>query len=396
MAWISFFPVEWLPDAPEPLRKLSRRHPAPWQRILLDELRAVDNLDLHVLPVRRHYPPQFTFKRGNATFHCLKVPRGMRTLSFFWWETLLIARTLKVLKPDLVHAWGTERGAALVASRLRPPTLVTMQGLLGWCVERIDADCFMRLEAHLERISLRRARAVTAESKFGLGWLRERYPHLQLHQVEHAPNWLFHELVRQPCLKPLHFLFVGTISQLKGTDLLVLALERLAKEIDFRLTIVSSAAPEFLKYLRTLGSPALWERVTILNNLTQSQIAMHMATATLMLFPTRVDNSPNSVKEAVVAGLPVVASAIGGIVDYVIPGRNGLLFKAGDLDEFVAAIKAAIAHPLFSRGQVEQDTLEQMRRYLSPATMAQQFLEIYRATRGGAPTRPVKRPVIKR
>ena len=383
VAWISFFPVEWLPDAPEPLRKLSRRHPAPWQRVLLDELRSADDLDLHIFAVRRHYPADFSFQRANATFHCVKVPPGMRTLSFFWWETLLIGRALKALRPDLVHAWGTERGAALVASRLRHPALVTMQGLLGWCAEQIKPDNFMRLEARLERVSLRRASVVTAESKFALGWLHERFPHLQVRQVEHAPNWLFHQLVRRASLKPFNFLFVGTMSRLKGTDLLLQALDKLLNEIDFRLTIVSVETPEFLKHLRTLGSAALWERITILTNLTQPEVAAQMETATIMLFPTRVDNSPNSVKEAVVAGLPVVASAIGGIVDYVIPGQNGLLFKAGDLDEFVATIRAAVAHPLFSRGHVDIKTLNQMRNYLSPPTMAKRFLEAYRFVSAG-------------
>ena len=32
-----------------------------------------------------------------------------------------------------------------VASRLHSPTLVTIKGLLGWCVERIEPDFFMRL-----------------------------------------------------------------------------------------------------------------------------------------------------------------------------------------------------------------------------------------------------------
>ena len=38
VAWISYFPIEWLPDLPEPLRGLPRMHPASWQRVLLQEL----------------------------------------------------------------------------------------------------------------------------------------------------------------------------------------------------------------------------------------------------------------------------------------------------------------------------------------------------------------------
>ena len=37
VAWISDFPVEWLPDLPEPLRALPRRHPATWEIVLLSQ-----------------------------------------------------------------------------------------------------------------------------------------------------------------------------------------------------------------------------------------------------------------------------------------------------------------------------------------------------------------------
>jgi glycosyltransferase involved in cell wall biosynthesis len=220
---------------------------------------------------------------------------------------------------------------------------------------------------------------VTAESKFAIEWLKQHYPHLNLHQVEHAPNWLFHKVVRRPILKPVQFLSIGTLGPIKGTDLLLRGLDKLRNDVDFKLTIVSGHAPDYVAKLKSQTSAALWERVTMLADLSQTDVAAQMASSTILLSPTRVDNSPNSVKEAVVAGLPVVASAIGGIVDYVIPGANGLTFPASDLDGFVAAIKEAVSHPLFSRGLVEAATLCKMREYLSPKAMAEGFLLAYQA-----------------
>ena len=103
----------------------------------------------------------------------------------------------------------------------------------------------------------------------------------------------------------------------------------------------------------------------------------------MLLLPTRADTSPNAVKEAVVAGVPVVASNVGGIPDYVTHGENGFLFESGDLAEFVAMIKAAAAHPLFSRGEVSPSSLALNRDYLSPTRMAQRFLDAYSDTRNG-------------
>ena len=381
VCWLSYFPVEWLPEVPEPLRGLPRLHPATWQRVLVQELKGRADLKLHVIAVRKQFPRHVSFESEGVTFHCLKVPPGMRTLSLFWWETRLIRRCLRVIQPDVVHAWGTERGAALVAQRCGYPYLVTMQGLLNWCLESVELGMAVRLEAMLERVSLRRAKVVTAESKFAVGWLERHYPHLEVRQVEHAPNWLFHKLDRQPETKPLSFLYVGSLSELKGTDILLRGLDKLRQEMDFRLMLVGSGAPEFVSGLKRSTSSALWERITVRDGLTQAEVAQEMSRATMVLFPTRVDNSPNSVKESVVAGVPVVGSAVGGLLDYVVPGRNGLRFAPGNLEEFISAIRSAAAHPFFSNGRVNEDTLRQMREYLSPRVMGEKFLGAYERVR---------------
>src|SRR5258708_35472484 len=90
VAWISFFPVEWLPDLPEPLRNHPRLHPSPWQRVLLRELQAFPELKIHVVVVRRYFDRHFVFERDGVTFHCLKSPGGWRRLSLFWIDTMLV------------------------------------------------------------------------------------------------------------------------------------------------------------------------------------------------------------------------------------------------------------------------------------------------------------------
>ncbi len=377
VCWISFFPLEWLPDAPAPLRQVPRYHPATWQRVLLDELKTVPGLKLHVIAVRKHFPPRFSFTRDRVCFHTVRLPPAMRMLTLFWWETFAIRRWLRQIQPDIIHAWGTERGAALVASRCRYPYLVTLQGLLEWCDQMAALDLPLRLEARLEPTSLRRAAVATVESQFGVNWLAQHYPHLEVHQAEHAPNWLFHRLDRRPQARPLQFLSVGSMSSTKGTDLLLRGLDALRTELDFHLTIVGSVRAGFLQRLKRMTSAALWERLTMRNNLSQPEVAEEMARATMVLFPTRVDNSPNSVKESAVGGVPVVASATGGIPDYIKSGLNGITFTAGNLEEFVKAVRLAVAHPLFGEGKVDPATLAQVKQYLSPAVMAQKFLGAY-------------------
>lgn len=258
-----------------------------------------------------------------------------------------------------------------------------MQGLMNWMMELGVANSYQRFAARLERWSLRRLRHVSAESSFALQYLRERYPQLQLRQIEHAPNWGFHRLVRQPSVAPRRFLSISTLGHAKGTDVLLHALDSLRKDLEFELVLVGGAPSEVLEGYRQAVSPELWSRLTFKNHLTSEQIAAELSQAALLIYPSRADNSPNAVKEAVVAGVPVAASAVGGIVDYVVPGENGFLFPVGDVAACAEAIRKACAHPLMSRGEVEPGTLARVRDYLSPATMGRKFMEAYGRLSGG-------------
>ncbi len=386
VAWFTYFPIEWLDGLPEELASLPRMHPATWQRVLFDELQKEPNLELHIVVLRKQFPRSLTFQRGNATFHCIRVPGGLRAPSLFWLDTWCVSRVLKSVRPHMVHAWGMENGAGLIASRLGYPSLVTMQGILNWILELGLGNRYLRFVARLEKHALRRLKHVTAESSFAIRYLRERYPTLDLRQVEHAPNWSFHQAPRKPQLKPLRLITVGTLGHAKGTDVLLQALDPLCANWDFRLTLIGGAQPQVLEEYRRSVSAELWSRIDFKNHLTSAQVAEELSESALMVYPTRADNSPNAVKEAVAAGVPVVASAIGGIVDYVIPERNGFLFTAGDVEGCRNALLSALRHPQLGQGIVPEDALAKGRDYLSPSTMAKRFLALYREI-GGAATR---------
>jgi glycosyltransferase involved in cell wall biosynthesis len=377
VAWFSFFPVEWLSGIPDAVRRLPRQHPATWQRVLLAEFEKRSEMKIHILILRKDLERSLTFDRNGVTFHLIKTVGGMRSSSLFWHDTLLIRKTLQTINPDVVHAWGTESGAATVASRLSYPSVVTVQGLGSWNATLFPVTFYERLNAWLERWSLRSSHVVTAESNFASDFVRRLAPKLEVRHVDTVPDPLFRAVRRNPPQDKMRFLFSGQLGFRKGGDLLVLALDRLRSEMDFQLTVIGGVSPDSLQKMKGETSSDLWSRIYFRQNLQPAEVAAELEQATVFACPTRADTGPTAAKEAAVAGVPIIGSEVGGVPDYVAPGRNGYLFPSGDLEQLIKAIRQTAAHPLFARGEVESSYLAEIRARLSAERMAEQFFDTY-------------------
>jgi glycosyltransferase involved in cell wall biosynthesis len=61
--------------------------------------------------------------------------------------------------------------------------------------------------------------------------------------------------------------------------------------------------------------------------------------AHIFVFPSHGEGMPNAVLEAMGFGLPVVTTPVGGIVDFLVPGRNGYFIAINDVQDVVDKIK---------------------------------------------------------
>ncbi len=70
-----------------------------------------------------------------------------------------------------------------------------------------------------------------------------------------------------------------------------------------------------------------------------------LAEADAYVLPSRSEAFPNGAIEAMAVGLPVVASAVGGLLNLIEDGRTGRLVPPADPDSLAAALRALIEHP---------------------------------------------------
>jgi glycosyltransferase involved in cell wall biosynthesis len=144
------------------------------------------------------------------------------------------------------------------------------------------------------------------------------------------------------------FLFVGELRQLKGVDVALDALAELIKQRPARAVFVG-AGPDALTFKAQAERLGLADHVRFPGALPAREA---FALGRVLLVPSRAESLPYVVLEAIGAGLPVLATNVGGIPE-IIPPSLGRLLPAGDVAALAAAMYAALDNPAGVRNEAQ-------------------------------------------
>jgi glycosyltransferase involved in cell wall biosynthesis len=111
-----------------------------------------------------------------------------------------------------------------------------------------------------------------------------------------------------------------------------------------RLT-VAGTGPEHGRLVQLTAELGVTEAVLFAGRIDNQRIADLYASAHLMFNTSLVDNTPNSVLEALASGVPVVSSRVGGVPHLVEDGVTAVLVPPGDPAAFAAAALDLLASP---------------------------------------------------
>lgn len=128
--------------------------------------------------------------------------------------------------------------------------------------------------------------------------------------------------------------YLGALLPIKGVHVLVEAVQHLGNSISLHLYgNVPTQYATILKGIDTVGAVAFYGAYSY------GQLPEILVELDVVVVPSLVEETGGlTAVEALAAGIPVVASRIGGLTDAVIHGKNGLLFEPGNVEELSAAL----------------------------------------------------------
>lgn len=350
---------------------------------------------------------------------------------------------LKDFQPDIVHIFGTEfpHSLAMVRTFNRPErTLVGIQGLCGVIADKYMADLPESVQNDLtfrdklkhdsirqqqEKYYLRAANEkkiiegaghITGRTAFDKRETARINPGAVYHHMNETMRSNFYEGRWSEKDRVIHSIFLSQGDYpLKGLHYVLKAMPEILEKypdahvyvagnsifgkIDRRTVTVAddegtvitgSKYPLFMrisaygKYLKKLISQNnLKKHVTILGKLNAEQMKEQYLKCNVFICPSAVENSPNSLAEAMLLGVPVIAADVGGIPSMLDNNREGIIYKGGDVHQLAKAVIDMWDEPVIS-GVYGDNGYKRAHIDHDPDRNFERLKEIYREIATGA------------
>ncbi len=179
-------------------------------------------------------------------------------------------------------------------------------------------------------------------------------------------------------------LIVGRLSSEKDHGTLLEAMGRLQGAAPGAHLAIVGDGPERPRIERTIEALGLTGAVTLAGQVASAE--PYYGIAEVCVLSSLSEGSPNALLEAMAAGVPVVATAVGGVPEMVSHGDSALLIEPGDCGAMTNAIAA-----LLSDGELARRLARRAREIVverhAPEARTRRLVEIYESLTRDSPQR---------
>lgn len=248
-------------------------------------------------------------------------------------------------RPGVVHGQGfAGEGltAVRLARRLRVPGVVTVHGMVDKETRMYSDALRARLARRVMTQTLRRADGIVFVSPYRSGELVLR-PETEGRVVENAiSEAAFGESRARPQPSILYAGFVGPRKRLADVVAALAVVRRTLPDATLRVAGPATDAGYAQRVRADVARLGLDDAVEFLGPLAQEDLYREYRTCGVLALASEEENAPQVIAEAMAAGLPVVATRVGGVAWMVEDGRQGRVVPVGDVDALAAALTGVL------------------------------------------------------
>lgn len=342
-----------------------------WMYGLAEQLKTSDGITLAVATT--YLGNEITFMNVDGIDYYLLPSKNKlkyeTSLEDYW------RRVTTSFEPDLIHIHGTECAHGLSCMRSLPEFkyIISIQGLVSVISRYYYASMtFTEVFKNLTfRDFVRRDSIFNQQQKFKKRGELEKEYIVRAKNIIGRTNWdnshiqmINPKIIYHFCNESLRDSFYSAdkwsfdkcetftifLSQagypIKGLHLVIKAIALLKEDFPFVKVKIGGAnitASQTLtdklkisgygKYLKHLiKRNKLEQHFLFLGTLTEQDMIAQYLKANIFICPSSIENSPNSLGEAQLIGVPVIASYVGGIPDMITHQENGLLYRFEEVE----------------------------------------------------------------
>lgn len=354
--------VLWFTNTPSNYKEVSGYNGGGWISSLEKEIVKRSYIQLGISFFKNKEPHKVI--KGKTTYFPLEIGKcsfwGKMKNRFLKPEkkdSLNVAKYIKIIdefKPDIIEVFGTEDSFGLITKIIHIPVVIHIQGLLkpydnAYFPPSISKHNYLWSDFNLISILKKKNRLTNFHSnanrevdiiksnKYFIG--RTIWDERIIKLFNQRANYFFgSEILREVFYEeknrtlPEKTIIITTISSplYKGFDVVLKTAKLLKFEynFDFSWIVYGDLSPNFIE--NKVGIFSSDVNVELRGVATAAELKKSLLGATCFVHPSYIENSPNSICEAQILGVPVIATNVGGIPTLLKYGEAGWLVPSND------------------------------------------------------------------
>ncbi|HHY83505.1 MAG TPA: glycosyltransferase family 4 protein [Clostridiales bacterium] len=254
------------------------------------------------------------------------------------------------IKPDIIHCHGFKAGilGRLAGWAAGVPLLYTVHNFADygrkkaakWLIKRFERWMGSKTDAII-CVSHALKNSMSEETGIDEGILHVIYNSVPSWPAADGSNARKAHNIGDNCV------IIGTVARLipsKGIDILLKAAAGILPMYPSARILIAGSGPDEEKLKKMAQTLGVSEQVIFAGR--AANIQDYYAAFDIFVLPTLSEGLGISVLEAMTFGLPVIATAVGGIPEWIVHGRNGCLVQPGNVFELRSALQSFLEDPV--------------------------------------------------